>query len=457
MWIKKNQIVFTGTIFYFISFVLSIIYYEQRVGILDASFQLFEILRTNSFAIQANRFGAALTQIFPLVGNWMGLPLPFIAILYSTSFIIYYFISFLLVAVFYKNERLALIVLLFNALITTHTFFWIQCEAVQGTVFTITYLAFVEHQIKKGTMANWFHFISPITLIIIVFFYPLLPIIVIFILVFLFLEYKIMGRWLFLISTQLVLIYLIKINFFNNAYDTQAASAINNLSLLFPNYLDLPSNKVFLEWMLKDYYLLPLFSIWIILFYIKKRASAKLILFVSFFIGYLTLINVSYYDRAVHQFYLEPQYSILSIFIAFPLAYHILPTINIKLRNIVLAAVILLFITRILITEKEYTQRVSWFKTTIHTIKDKRILHKEELPIDLLKMTWASPYEFWLISTIETGTTSSIITQEQTEELDWAKKKKFSKKFLTRWASFDYRDLNSQYFILKDTVDIYKD
>jgi len=77
--------------------------------------------------------------------------------------------------------------------------------------------------------------------------------------------------------------------------------------------------------------------------------------------------------------------------------------------------------------------------------------------MDLLKMTWATPYEFWLISTIETGTTSSIITQEKADELTWTKKKKFSKKIVLRWASFDYQDLNSQYFVLRDTVDIYKE
>ena len=64
-------------------------------------------------------------------------------------------------------------------------------------------------------------------------------------------------------------------------------------------------------------------------------------------------------------------------------------------------------------------------------------------------MSWATPYEVWLLSTIRTGHTTSIMVTDSDNNLDWMLH--HNKKFVTRWGLFKYDDLPSKYFVLQDT------
>ena len=80
----------------------------------------------------------------------------------------------------------------------------------------------------------------------------------------------------------------------------------------------------------------------------------------------------------------------------------------------------------------------------------KLVVRQENFPMDLLVMTWATPYEFWLISTIETGETRSIFITEDMKNIEWTRN--LNEKFITKWGAFPYKDLPPQYFILNDTT-----
>lgn len=114
--LKKNTLTFgamnkrlvfkIGALTYLCLFIFSIVFYKERTVILDASFQLFNILKSGSFAIQVNRFGAAFTQIFPLLASKLSLPLYQVAGAYSVGFILYYFTCFLIILFGFKSEKL---------------------------------------------------------------------------------------------------------------------------------------------------------------------------------------------------------------------------------------------------------------------------------------------------------------------------------------------------------------
>jgi hypothetical protein len=77
-------------------FLLAFIFFMERTLIMDASFQCFSLLVRDGFAIQENRFGAIIVQIFPLLASKAGLSLKAVLVLYSLAYIVEAFICFLI-------------------------------------------------------------------------------------------------------------------------------------------------------------------------------------------------------------------------------------------------------------------------------------------------------------------------------------------------------------------------
>ncbi len=106
-------------------------------------------------------------------------------------------------------------------------------------------------------------------------------------------------------------------------------SGLKNGLILFPDYFNLQSNKNLLGYFLHDYYYLLIVLIIIIWFYLKHTEYNKLVLILTFFLGYILIINVSYPNGA-DQFYLENQYLILSIIVGIPLLMMFFQILSIK-------------------------------------------------------------------------------------------------------------------------------
>jgi len=301
---NKRFTLFSGIVLYFILIVLSVLFYKERTIMFDTAFQLFQILRNNDFAIQVNRFGSAITQAFPLYTSRLNFSLETITIVYSTGYNLFYFASFLIVLLVFKNIKMAWVNLLFTIGITTHTFYWIQCELVQGVIFTLIYLAYVDYVLQSQKINAWFYILSPLFLITIIFFHPLLPFVLLFGLSFLFLQYRIQFKKLLVIAVVFVALYFAKTVFIKTDYDSSAMGGLNNFKWLFPNYFTIQSNKNFIQYCLHNYYFIPIIFIVVSAYYFYSKAFLKLLLFGLFFFGYLLIVNVSHQGGG-DQFYLE--------------------------------------------------------------------------------------------------------------------------------------------------------
>ncbi len=150
----------------------------------------------------------------------------------------------------------------------------------------------------------------------------------------------------------------------------------------------------------------------------RNRQYAQLIWLLTFFTGLTLVINVCIYQGYAQQFYLELQYSILALFIAFPLVCDILPAYkNISAIGILSKCAILCFI-RIHDTAVQYTERLNWQRSVLKDTKGKLIISEQKVPMPLLKMSWGSAFEFWALSTLKEKETRSIIIEEQPNEFD---------------------------------------
>jgi len=441
-----------GSITYIILAILAVILYIERTAFLDISFHLFYILKDGNFAIQNNRFGAFMTQLFPLIGSKIGLPLDVIMKLYSVGFVLYYFSIFLIITKFLKVQKFGIVLLLFSTLIVADTFYWIQSELPQGIAFMILYFATIYSMDNNEKLKNWLQLpVLATMLVTLAFFHPLLIFPFLFSTIFLYLDYPSQRNYLkggFLFYFFLL---LIKSLFFKTSYDSTAMGGIKNFIELFPDYLFLNSNKQFVLDIVNKYYLLVLVFLGMTYYYVKKSKFTKAFLIATFFIGYLLLVNVSY-PKGAESFYLENLYLPLSIFVTLPYVF------DLKLNNKVYLSLLILILgislLRISINHKIYSSRVAllenYMSETQYLPEKKIIITEKQFPMDTLMMSWATPYEFWLLSTTSKNETRSIMITDDINEVEWTKN--YNKKFVTKWGAFDYSELPTKYFIFDDTT-----
>lgn len=447
---------FTGGAVYVTLALYSIIFFKERTIFLDVSFHLFYIIKDNDFAIQANRFGAALTQIFPLLSARLNLPLKWVMINYSLGVVLYYFGIFWLCAKVFKNERLGLAMVLFSTLMVSYTFWWMQIEFAQGIALTILFFGFIARE-KQWQHYNFIEIaLFFIILFTIAYFHPLIPVVFIYLFLFFLLEKEqiINRKILWAAGVAFVAILYIKNSLLPAAnYDANAVEALDNFELLYPNYLNIPANKNFIQYCLTDYYLLPTGLIIIIGTYLFTRNFIKLALVISFFFGYLLLVNISFY-QGMPQFHIESFYLPLSIFVIFPLVYDVAPLVRDKrIFFTILALILIIRLVHIKIRHQPYTERLAWMEHLLEktdTLSQKKlIISQEDVPLDTLIMVWGSPYEFWLLSTLE-GNTRSVLILENISEVDWALDQ--NEAFITKWGVFKYHELPKRYFTFADTT-----
>lgn len=443
--------------------IFAFLFYKERMVFNDAAFHLFAILEKNDFAFQNHRYVATLTQSFPLMASRLGLSLTTVAILYSLSFEIVYFIVFLILITVFKNRLLALAFLLFSTLMVRHTFFWCLSEVVQGAAVYFIYLAFWFKSIDSGRYKSGFFnsLIMFILLALLVFSHPLMPFCVLYGSAFFFLFYRkadlSIRKSILIHGIAYVLMYVLRSLLLRTSNDTYASSGLISGLKLFPHYLNIPANAKFAHYFICDYTFVSILAVVIGLYYLVKREYLFFILFCVSFIGYAFMVNISDINGP-EQYYVEYRYLYLSVFVILPFVYQLLPEIkNLRIRALAIALPVLMSLIFIFNLHPTYIKRTIWHRdlmnSTSHLKNKKLILAPDDGMLDSLKMLWGVSYEMWLISTIETGESRSVIVEEQAGQYEDATKQ--TQEFQTPWGQLWYAGLRSDYMRFTDTTTSY--
>ena len=452
--IKAPNLQWIGTCTYAVLLVFSVLFFVERVGFMDLSFHLFSIIKDGEFAIQNNRFVAFFTQLFPLLSSKAGLSLSVVMKLYSASFIILNFTCFIILAFVLKSWRYGVIMVLLNVLMVTHTFFWAQSELQQGLPILIIYFGLIEYYLKLEERDIKYYVLQgfmQVLLLVLVFAHPVIFIPAVFLYVFYMYRDSINRKYYGMNMGVFIALLGIKTIFFSTAYDTQAGGSALNLLTFFPNYFTHQSNYNFVRYVINDYYFLIIGAIAIGLFYMRSKRWFELLLSGGFFIAYLLLVNLSY-PGGEHQFYLENLYLPLTIFVAFPLVYDLMPKLKMSYAAYALILVVTIRLADIYYTHNFYEERVDYLYGLIDEVQagdnTKVLLKEREADKEALMMTWAVPYEVWVLSTYRDQQSSSIILTENVNEKSYIQQ--YSTKFSATWGDFEYNSLPEPYFVFKD-------
>lgn len=446
-----------GFAVYFILLVFAIVFYKERTIFLDIAYHLFYIVKNNGFAIQAYRFGAVFTQAFPVAGVKLSLPLESIMLMYSAGFIIYYTTCYWVCGTVLKQYEIALVLLLFNIMLVSKTFFWMQAELPQGCAFMLVMFAMLKSTALSGKDKGKLIMLLPVILMA-VSFHPIIWIPAFFVIAFYSVNLQhVADRRLFWAGSILfIILFYVKTKVFVNSYDDVALSQRRNMLYLFPNWINLASNRILLQDCMGKFIWLPVSLLLISGVYIMQRKWLQWVLVCGALGAYLLLINTTYPHGNTADFYIENLYLPAAIILGLPLVYDVFPVL--EKRKLLLPVFLLIIVSglgRIYMSHHHYTERINWERKFLAQHKDEKLLVAATKPmLDTLTMTWGSPYEFWLLSTTEYDKTASIVITDDIEGIEHAHWERIY--FVTPWEIIPYTDVPDKYFKLTDTVSRYR-
>ena len=445
---------------YAILLVLAIIFYKERTVMLDTSFFLFYMVKDADFCIQNDRFIAAFPELIPLFARKIGASLNTISILYSISFVLYHLVCYVVCGSWLKQYRIAIALLLMHIILQTEVFYWCLSELWLALSLLFVVLAMIANITAKGK--------ALIKIPVILFFiaalasaHPLMMLPFLFVMAYLFFNGSvgITKKQVILLTLLFIAAFLIKKFVFVSAYEDSNFGRLKHFKEYFP-YWDMPINKQFVKFCLTRFYWLPIVTVLVFIVYIKQRKWLPLIVFAGGLFGYILLINVLYPDNQTEFFYVENMYMPLAVILVMPLVFDVWPYYsnkNLRVFPIVFTLIVLSAMVRIYMKHDMYSTRIAWERDFLTKHKNEKLLiAPSKVPQDTLLMSWGTPYEFWLLSTVEHGQTASICVQDHMEDMRWLERNQVKTSFAAQWGVFMYKDLPAQYFIMKDSANYYK-
>ena len=445
-----------GLLAYALLLLFATAFFKERVALFDTAFFSFEIARTGDFWIPHYRYISGLVQVLPVLGTKLGLSLGQVELMFSLNFVVYQFLCYLACGYLLKDYRMGAALLVFQTLFAVHTIYWPISELIHAQVLLFPFLAYVcNERLRKRKLLTAVVLLTFIPTI--AFAHALASFAFFFALAFLYLRKELPFKFALLAGVLYIATFGIKLGFFKTSYDEGAMANLNNIKYLFPHYINLHSNKTFLYNCLVKYQWIPLSFIAITVLYVTTRQWLKLALVTAIILVFMFIINVAYHSPGVQEFYIENFYLALGTFLGIPLVLDVLPRVEQWKRHMALATVMLILVTatvRILVVGQRYERRLDWLRNYDLAHRNQKLMvDARHAPQDILYMHWSTPYEFWLVSTIERDTTASILITDMLSQTKWAMREKTS--FVPTWGSFPYKDLPPRYFKMRDTVNHY--
>lgn len=446
-----------GTAAYGVLAILAIVFYQERMAFLDMAFQTFQILRTGTIQIQSQRFGAAGTQVFAWLAQAAGLPLKGVLLSYSLGHVLYYFILFCAITVVFRQWKWGLVLVLLSTLMTSHTFYWLS-EMPQGLAFLLLVLAWLHRRESMYALRWWEYLLIIAALVTAVYFHPLVLFALAFSGLFFWLRPKPPSGWralhLLVLGLSFAIVFVkykvLKINW----YDAMSMERSRVYGELWPNWWNIKSNSDFLRWCWSDYYFIPLLTVVNTAYYLwtKNRPKAALVFLAP--LCFVLMVNIPFY-QGDNQFYLENLYLPLAVFIAVPLVFDVLPGVMPERQMAVAVALLAgVGLFRIGITHKFWTDRVRWEQTFLDKTSGlsarKLLLSEQQAPMDKLILSWGSPYEFLLLSSLQhPDSARCILIDESPERFDSLIAR--PQLFLGEFKNYRFDELPARYFHVQDT------
>jgi hypothetical protein len=450
-----------------VQLILALVFYLERISVLDASFVLLEIINTGQPIIMVGRYGSILTQSIPWIGVNMGWSLDTLMWAYSLSFP---FLTLICATILYRIQQFDWIILLaaYFTFYYTDNFFWTNNEVHQAIPLFCLGAGILKSTPRKNSNAlNGFFFLGLVVLCLSILTHPLVVILTAY-----YIGYQLLsGHWqlshrregiaiIVLLSCLCLKYYLSSLNW----YDGNKIQTIWNFSWSKGGlWLDQPVWKAFWE---NIFYYLPAI-LWAVLswgyaLYHKKLLSVSFSLLA--FLGHLALISIVVGEFV--RFYTESQWMLLSFFILMPL-FHKNLSYTPAIKKIIFSLIVFSLVFwayRWTASIQHYSDRLQWHENQISWMEKEDltkglISELTDYESELLQMRWGLPAESLLLSSRKGNSRTYILKEKVTAD---ASKSDFHNCFDLRPrdelnAKYFNLDTNQNYRSLPEYMRVYKD
>jgi hypothetical protein len=389
--------------------IWSLITYKERMTFVDPAWVSFNIINNHTLCISEYRYGAFITQIFPLIGSYMGFSLKTILLLYSFSFYLFYLSTALINGIIFKQRWLVILQALYLTLFISDCYYWPNNEVHQGISWMFLFLGLYGYRREKISI------LTHIVLILLLALATSSHILVSLPLVFLWAYIHIDKSFKELIKERSFLLYSLFIILFvagrymlsmSGWYDPEKLRAVNALSLrdIWGAFIS-GQAKTFSHLLLTNYWIsIAVFAISCYLLW-KSKMWLKSIMVVVFTLVYFILVCTTFrdsYDRNL-LFYMESEWAALSIIISTAL---VRGALQYKRLAIFIILILLVRLCYIGISYEYFHKRLKNLELALEGVENKQItkaliVDSREKSNEKFIMDWGLPVESILLSKLQ--------------------------------------------------------
>jgi len=455
LFIRLLGVAFFGTLFWF-----ALIFFKERMLTADPAFFSFRIIQDRSYDIELHRLGSAVSQVLPLILLKLGCTLEVFLKAYSVSFILIYYLIFLILTEGLKNYRAGIALIITLCLTFRHAFYYSTAELYQGMALCILIWALIikMKEVDTKKKKNILFICSSILIFVVSYYHQLTLFALLFILIFEILNgnsYK--DQWLIPLLAITGLWFFVRINFLTTTnYESGKIPTIAVFKEQLPHIRNLPS-YIFFKQFTKAYLLPFVIVMFVSGFILLKRKNWLLIFFIPIYIAGFILLDVITYYKGESPIMYENYLTLLGLFAAVAFCGLIEIRPSMKWQTGFCLIVIFWSTTSMYASHYPFSNRVAYLQRLTdegrkHAEK-KYIIDQRNFPWQYAWVDWTLPFETLLYSSLP-GRDSSITVMSAENIHQYDSLLNMKDVFLgPRWAItwFWSNSLSKGYFKLPET------
>lgn len=437
----------------------SLFYYKQRMLFIDPAWVVFNIINTKSFLFAEYRYGAFITQMIPLAGTYLGLPLKTILVAYSASFAAFYLSALAIVVLKYRQIALGILMAFYFTLFVSDEFFWPNNEVHQGIAWMFLFLGLFNYNARHNK--KYHHFFLPVFGFLAIFSHFIVIIPFSFLWLYYFTDKrKDFDNKVFLLYTlYLAIVFFIKYKLgVKGWYD---GAKLEHVAHIGPkDIIRSFSNghaRSIIPLFLTNYWVVMLLFFAGIWSTFKNKHYRLTILSIGYALGYFSLLCLTYPDAFGRNtlFYMESEWMALSIIAGAVFVFKISPLLKTQYVNLILIAVFSVRVAYMLFAAPLFEHRLNATEKVLAAMKhqkiNKALVIKDENTDNDFVMDWGAPVESLFLSAMEEDQPQLTFKIMPGQDI----KPTTADTFESCFNRVAYAALNEQYFKI-DTTQVYK-
>lgn len=290
---------------------MSVIFYQERIGLLDNAFQLFLILHEGKITSMADRWPDVINRFLPFIGFKMGLSLKSLMVLFSISYPLIQFLLYTLTYLVEKQRIWSIMSICCLTFAVSDSFYWCASELIHG----LSWLMLLMALFFRKDQLNMYAWIALISISVICLnLHPLLIFPFGFILLYHFIYMKQFSKNGLILLTVFMILWVGKSQFLGNWYDDyKSQEFIQNFAEYKFSLWNIPSHVSFISELPIKYYVLLILLVFNGIWMVYKHKYAALSFLIVSLALYILIVHIGN-PEATNSFYREVAYIPITVF-----------------------------------------------------------------------------------------------------------------------------------------------